>query len=39
MLLILSNTQYFGGGDTTYTKKYAAFGGIDTAYTKQNAVL
>ena len=27
--LILSNTQYFAGGDTMHTKQYAVFSGVD----------
>ena len=38
ILLILSNTQYFWGVDTAYTKKYAVFQGVDTAYIEQCAV-
>ena len=37
-MLILSNTQYFGGGDTIYTKQWVVFQGVDIIYTKQYAV-
>jgi len=38
ILLILTNTQYFRGVDTTHTDYYAVFSGVDNPYTLQHAV-
>ena len=38
ILLILSNTQYFLGVDTAFTKQYTVRFGVDTANTKHHAL-